>query len=116
MDQSKEAAAQEALRLVKPGMSIGLGTGSTTKIFIELLGKKNRQEHLGLTCIATSVESEYQAKRLGLRLTGFGQLGRLDIAFDGADQVDVHFNLIKGLGGALVREKPGPSWTLPRPM
>jgi len=105
MDKSKLASAQEALRLVKAGMKIGLGTGSTTKIFIDLLGEKNREEHLGLTCIATSVASEYQAKKLGLPLAGFDTLKTLDIAFDGADRVDGRLNLIKGLGGALVREK-----------
>jgi ribose 5-phosphate isomerase A len=105
MDKSKLASAQAALKMVRPGMSIGLGTGSTAKVFIDLLGQKNKDEHLGITCIATSVASEYQAKRLGLRLEGFDTLSRLDIAFDGADKVDDHLNLIKGLGGALVREK-----------
>lgn len=105
MDASKLAAAEWALSLVKPGMRIGLGTGSTARVFIDLLGKKNREERLGLTCIATSTESEYQAKKLGLKLVGFDELPRLDISFDGADQVDSQLNLIKGLGGALVREK-----------
>ncbi len=105
MDKSKAASAQAALSMVRPGMNIGLGTGSTAKVFIDLLGERNRREHLDLTCIATSVASEYQAKKLGLRLEGFDTLSRLDIAFDGADQVDKNLNLIKGLGGALVREK-----------
>lgn len=105
MDASKLASAREALRLVRPGMKLGLGTGSTTAIFIDLLGRKNREEHMGLTCIATSLASEYQAKKLGLRLAGFGELKSIDIAFDGADEVDRDLNLIKGLGGALVREK-----------
>ncbi len=105
MDGSKLAAAEAALRMVKHGMSVGLGTGSTAKVFIDLLGEKNRKERLGLACIATSVASERQAKKLGLPLAGFGTLKRLDIAFDGADKVDGRLNLIKGLGGALVREK-----------
>jgi len=105
MDASKLASAKEALKLVRKGQNIGLGTGSTTKIFIDLLGEKNKKEHLGITCIATSVASEYQAKKLGLPLAGFDTLKKLDIAFDGADRVDDHLNLIKGLGGALVREK-----------
>jgi len=105
MDKSKEAAARRALSLVKPGMAVGLGTGSTAEIFIDLLGGKNRKERLGLTCIATSLASERQAKKLGLPLAGFSKIKRLDIAFDGADQVDLKLNLVKGLGGALVREK-----------
>jgi len=60
---------------------------------------------MGLTCIATSLASEKQAKKLGLELAGFDEIKRLDIAFDGADQVDSGLCLIKGLGGALVREK-----------
>ena len=105
MDKSKLAAAQKALEFVKPGMSVGLGTGSTAEIFIDLLGKREKEEKLGLACIATSRASERQAKRLGLKLAGFDAVEKLDAAFDGADQVDSDFNLIKGLGGALVREK-----------
>jgi len=105
MDASKLAAAREALKLVRPGMKIGLGTGSTTAIFIDLLGRKNREERLDLTCIATSLTSEYQAKKLGITLSSFDKTKKLDIAFDGADEVDASLNMIKGLGGALVREK-----------
>jgi ribose 5-phosphate isomerase A len=105
MDQSKLAAAEEALKMVKPKMSVGLGTGSTAEVFIELLGRKNSHQDLGLKCIATSIASERQAQKLNLPLCGFSELDSLDIAFDGADQVDAKLNLIKGLGGALVREK-----------
>lgn len=104
-DNSKLAAAKRALSFVKMGMSIGLGTGSTAEVFIDLLGKANREEDMDLVCIATSRASEEQARRLGLKLEGFGTIDTLDAAFDGADQVDPEFNLIKGLGGALVREK-----------
>lgn len=105
MDQTKLAAAEEALKLVKPKMSVGLGTGSTAEVFIELLGRKNSHQDMGLKCIATSLASERQAQRLNLQLCGFSELETLDIAFDGADQVDSKLSLIKGLGGALVREK-----------
>ncbi len=104
-DNSKLACAKKALSFVKPGMSIGLGTGSTAEIFIDLLGKANKEEDMDLVCIATSKASEEQAKKLGLKLAGFGIIDGLDAAFDGADQVDPEHNLIKGLGGALVREK-----------
>ena len=104
-DNSKLAAAQKALTFVKMGMAIGLGTGSTAEVFIDLLGKANREDDMDLVCIATSRASEEQAKGLGLKLAGFDTIDTLDAAFDGADQVDPKFNLIKGLGGALVREK-----------
>ena len=104
-DNSKLACAAKALSFVKPGMSVGLGTGSTAEIFIDLLGKKNKEEEMDLACVATSRASEEQAKKLGLALVEFSRIDSLDAAFDGADQVDPKYNLIKGLGGALVREK-----------
>jgi len=104
-DKTKLAAARHALSFVKPGMSIGLGTGSTAEVFIELLGKANKEEDMDLVCIATSRASEEQARKLGLSLAGFDRIDGLDAAFDGADQVDPKMNIIKGLGGALVREK-----------
>ena len=104
-DNSKLASAKKALSFVKRGMTIGLGTGSTAEVFIDLLGKANKEDGLDLECIATSRASEEQAKRLGLPLAGFEAIDGLDAAFDGADQVDPKLNLIKGLGGALVREK-----------
>jgi len=104
-DNSKLACAKKALSFVNRGMSVGLGTGSTSQIFIDLLGKKNNEEDMDLTCVATSRASEEQAKKLGLKLVEFSNIDSLDAAFDGADQVDPKLNLIKGLGGALVREK-----------
>ena len=103
MDPSKLSSAEEALKLVKQGMSVGLGTGSTAEVFIELLGRKNTHQDMKLKCIATSLASERQAQRLGLPLCGFSELETLDIAFDGADQVDSKLNLIKGLGGEIGR-------------
>ena len=104
-DNSKLACAKMALSFVKPGMSVGLGTGSTSEIFIDLLGKKNKEDDMDLTCVPTSKASEEQAKKLGLKVVEFSNMDSLDAAFDGADQVDPKYNLIKGLGGALVREK-----------
>jgi ribose 5-phosphate isomerase A len=103
--KSKLAAAQKALTFVKPGMSVGLGTGSTAEIFIGLLGNKNKEEGLDISCIPTSLATEKQARSLGLPLADFSSIDSLDAAFDGADQIDPRLNLIKGLGGALVREK-----------
>ncbi|MCX6772139.1 MAG: ribose-5-phosphate isomerase RpiA [Candidatus Micrarchaeota archaeon] len=104
-DNSKFACAAKALTFVERGMSVGLGTGSTAAVFIDLLGKRNREDGLDLTCVATSRASEEQARKLGLPVAEFQEIDSLDAAFDGADQVDPKFNLIKGLGGALVREK-----------
>ncbi|MEM4554493.1 MAG: ribose-5-phosphate isomerase RpiA [Candidatus Anstonellaceae archaeon] len=98
---SKFAAASAAVKMVKDGMVVGLGTGSTASIFIQLLAKQN----LNVRCIPTSCASEKQARSLGLRVIGFEQADRIDLAVDGADQVDPKGNLIKGMGGALVREK-----------
>ncbi|MEM4347966.1 MAG: ribose-5-phosphate isomerase RpiA [Candidatus Anstonellaceae archaeon] len=97
----KLAAASAAVKMVKEGMVVGLGTGSTASIFIELLAKQG----IFVECIPTSFASERQAKSLGLKLIGFEQASKVDLAVDGADQVDPKGNLIKGLGGALVREK-----------
>jgi ribose 5-phosphate isomerase A len=104
-DNSKLACAAKALEFVERGMSVGLGTGSTAETFIDLLGKKNKEDDLDLVCVATSRASEGQARKLGLALADFSSIDSLDAAFDGADQVDPNRNLIKGLGGALVREK-----------
>jgi ribose 5-phosphate isomerase A len=101
----KEDAARKALRYVKPGMTIGLGTGSTSACFIKLLGEKEQKKKLGLRCIATSVKSEGLARECGLNLVGFGEAGCIDLAVDGADVI-VGRNLLKGLGGgAITREK-----------
>ena len=104
-DNSKLACAAKALEFVERGMSVGLGTGSTAEIFIDLLGKKNKEDDMDLACVATSRASDAQARKLGLPVVEFSEIDSLDASFDGADQVDPEFNLIKGLGGALVREK-----------
>ena len=104
-DNGKEAAAKKALRYVKNGMAVGLGTGSTSAIFIRLLGEKNKKKSLELKCIATSLKSEQLAKELELPLVGFEQMTQIDVAVDGADVIFGKL-LIKGLGGgAIAREK-----------
>jgi ribose 5-phosphate isomerase A len=105
MEIEKLASAKEALKFVKDGMTIGLGSGSTAEIFIELLGEKSRKENLNLSCIPTSISSMKKAKKEKLKVVGFNQIEKIDIAFDGADQVDKKKFLLKGLGGALVKEK-----------
>lgn len=99
----KAAAAARALQLVQPGTVIGLGTGSTARHFIEGLGRLVGQG-VSVTGVPTSRAAADQARALGIPLTD--RIDRaLDLAVDGADEIDPHGNLIKGRGGALLREK-----------
>ncbi|HUQ35324.1 MAG TPA: ribose-5-phosphate isomerase RpiA [Aestuariivirga sp.] len=100
----KKAAAVEALKFVKPGMNIGLGTGSTANHFIEALAAKVR-EGLDIKGVATSKASGELAEKLGIPLTKLQLNPHLDLTVDGADEFDPQFRLIKGGGGALLREK-----------
>ena len=98
-------AAKKALGFVKSGMVVGLGTGSTSEVFIKLLGKKVKEEKMKIVCVPTSVRSERIARKAGLVVRKLNDAGGIDLAVDGADQVDERLNLIKGYGGALFREK-----------
>jgi ribose 5-phosphate isomerase A len=100
----KKAAAIEALKFVKPGMNIGLGTGSTANHFIEALAAKVK-EGLDIKGVATSKASEELAEKFGIPLTKLQINPHLDLTVDGADEFDPEFRLIKGGGGALLREK-----------
>ena len=101
----KKLVAEEAVnRYVKDGMTVGLGTGSTAKFMIERIGQLVAEGY-DLTCTATSVQSEELAKSLGVKVVDLDEVGTLDITIDGADEVDPGMQLIKGLGGALLREK-----------
>jgi ribose 5-phosphate isomerase A len=104
MDE-KEIAAAAAVKMVQRGFVIGLGTGSTAAHFIKLLGERAKNERLLLRCVPTSVASELLAKQVGLPVARLEDIGRIDIAVDGADRIDSQLNLIKGYGGALLREK-----------
>lgn len=100
----KRAAAEAALAEVRPGMRLGLGTGSTARHFVELLGAR---VSLGFACVAvpTSVATATQAKGLGIPLTTLDETPHLDLTIDGADEIGPDLALIKGAGGALLREK-----------
>ncbi|MEW6328596.1 MAG: ribose-5-phosphate isomerase RpiA [Candidatus Micrarchaeota archaeon] len=104
-ENAKRNAALEALKFVQRRKTVGLGTGSTAAEFIRALAEKNKNESLELVCVATSVSSQKLAEELGLSVVGLENVGRIDLAVDGADQVDKNKNLLKGLGGALAREK-----------
>ena len=100
----KLKAARKALELIKDGMIVGLGSGSTAKLFIEELGKLVK-EGLDILAIPSSIDSHLLAVENGIPLTDLFQHPEVDIYIDGADQVDENLNLIKGGGGALTREK-----------
>ncbi|MGB2911888.1 MAG: ribose-5-phosphate isomerase RpiA [Anaerolineales bacterium] len=102
----KQGAAKIALGYVRSGMMIGLGTGSTTRFFIDMLGEEIQKGSLsGIQAVPTSEATAQQARLLGIPLTTLSENSQLDLAVDGADEVDPKLNLIKGLGGALLREK-----------
>ena len=103
VEAQKQAAAERALELVKPATIIGLGTGSTARYFIEGLARKVRGG-LRVQAVATSAESRAQAEAGGIPLTDRVD-GSLDLAVDGADEIDPAVNCVKGRGGALLREK-----------
>ena len=103
-DQEKEAAARASLEFVKDGQIVGLGTGSTAAYFIQLLGEKV-QKGLRIRAIPSSDRSREQAAGLGIPLTTLDHYPEIDVTVDGADEVDPQLRLIKGGGGALLREK-----------
>jgi ribose 5-phosphate isomerase A len=102
---SKQLAAEKAVSFLEDGMTIGLGTGSTAYWAIEKIGEKVKKEGWKLKAIATSIRSEEQAKGLGIPIVDFSAVKSIDITIDGADEVDGELQLIKGGGGALLREK-----------
>jgi ribose 5-phosphate isomerase A len=104
MDQLKRQAAGRALGFVKAGMKLGLGTGSTAKHFVELLGERVR-DGLDVIGVPTSEATRSDAVRCGIPLTTLDEIDRLDLTVDGADEIDPSLDLIKGGGGALLREK-----------
>ncbi len=100
-ESAKERAGRHAAAYVRDGMRVGLGTGSTVYFTIAALGERRPD----ITCVATSERTRALAADLGLRVVTPDEVLMLDLTIDGADEVDAHFNLIKGGGGAHVREK-----------
>ena len=103
-DRAKRNAAEEAVKFVENGMIVGLGTGSTAKIAVDLIGEKLSKD-FKIKGMATSIKTTRQAKELGIELVKIDDHDVIDLAIDGADEVAPDMSLIKGLGGALLREK-----------
>ncbi|AJS59322.1 ribose-5-phosphate isomerase RpiA [Paenibacillus sp. IHBB 10380] len=100
----KRISAEHAVQYIQDGMKIGLGTGSTAYWAIQKIGERVK-EGLSIQAVATSKASERHAVELGIPMIPFNQIDHLDLTIDGADELDSHLQLIKGGGGALLREK-----------
>jgi len=101
----KQLVALHAAKLVKDGMLVGLGTGSTANFFIEELARRQREEGLRVTTVASSVVSTIKAQQLGLHVVAMEHISRIDLYVDGADEITPDLTLLKGRGFDLVREK-----------
>ncbi len=104
MNTLKLQAARKAVEFIEDGMVLGLGTGSTTRLAVDEIGKLVKEGYR-LVGVPTSIETERQARSLNIPLSTLEEVGEIDLTIDGADEVDPSFRLIKGLGGALLREK-----------
>jgi len=103
--RQKLRAAQRALELVESGMTVGLGSGSTATLWIQLLGQRVRDQGLKIRAIASSEDSEHLGRSYGIPFVSFEECRSLDLTVDGADEVAPNLALIKGGGGKLLREK-----------
>lgn len=101
---AKEIAGRKAAEFAQPGMVLGLGTGSTVHWTLVALGERVKRGER-VRGVATSLDTETKAKALGIELLTLGEVEALDLAIDGADEIDAEFRMIKGGGGALLREK-----------
>ncbi|RJS84726.1 ribose-5-phosphate isomerase RpiA [Candidatus Bathyarchaeota archaeon] len=104
-EDAKKRAALEAVKHVKDGYTVGLGTGSTAAYAIREIGRRIREENLKVLGVSTSYQSYILAVECGIPITNLREHPQIDIDIDGADQIDRDLNLIKGGGGALLREK-----------
>lgn len=104
-EEAKKRAAIESVKHVKDGFILGLGSGSTVAYSIQEIGKRIKQEGLHLLGVPTSHQAFILAIHNGIPITTLDEHPQIDLAIDGADQIDRGFNLIKGMGGALTREK-----------
>jgi ribose 5-phosphate isomerase A len=105
-EKLKQSAAESAVDYIQPGMVLGLGTGSTALLAVKMIAQLLQSKLLrNIVAVPSSLITEKEALRLGITLTTLDQHHRIDLTIDGADEVDTELNLIKGRGGALLREK-----------
>lgn len=104
-DKAKVNAAKEALKFIDNEIILGIGSGTTVEIFLELLGKKIRDEQIKVYGIPTSYQSHIAAVKNGITVVDLFQYPEPDVCVDGADQIDYNFNCLKGGGAALTKEK-----------
>ena len=105
-DELKKQAAWKAVEYVKSGMVVGLGTGSTAAFAVDRIGELLKSGELkDIVCVPTSIRTFEQATELGIPLATLDTQPKLDVAIDGADEVDPNLDVVKGRGGALLREK-----------
>ena len=105
LEEEKQAAARAALRYVRSNMLLGLGTGSTANFFLSFLAEAVRQGELKIDAVSSSLQTAARAKELGIRICEPRRGVRVDLTIDGADEIAPDLSLIKGAGGALLREK-----------
>jgi len=105
IDEAKRNAALEAVKHVKDNFMIGLGSGSTAAYAIEQIGNRMKREKIRVSAVPTSYQALMLAVKHGIPITTLEEHPTLDLTIDGADQIDDELNLIKGMGGALTREK-----------
>ncbi|KGR91115.1 hypothetical protein CD30_07550 [Ureibacillus massiliensis 4400831 = CIP 108448 = CCUG 49529] len=103
--EQKKAAAFRAVQMVQDNLIVGLGSGSTMQIFVDLISERIKRERLHLSFVPASKKIEKYSLPFGLNLLDINYVDRIDIAFDGADRIDEQNNLIKGGGGSLFRER-----------
>ena len=104
-DAMKKEAGIEAAKLVKSGMIVGLGTGSTVRFLVDELGRRKQEEGLEFTGVTTSRRTQEQAEGYGIKIVNIDDVDHIDLCIDGADEVDKNFDGIKGGGAALLWEK-----------
>ncbi len=104
-DDLKQLVGQEAVKFIKDGMVVGLGTGSTVKFMVDALGERVQKEHLSIVGVPTSERTQHQANQLGIPTKGVDEVDHIDLTIDGADQIDQNFQGIKGGGAAHLWEK-----------
>ncbi len=103
--EPKERAGRKAAEWIEDGMTVGLGTGSTVYFTLVALGERVAREGLSIRGVPTSVDTQRKARELGIPLVGLDEVEAIDVTVDGADEIDPAFDMIKGGGGALLREK-----------